>query len=196
MAWVSGVTDLDLALFYLATFWFFVASAKPQGARSEWMQLGMAGSFILALLSKEPAVTLPLTAMVYEHFYRGDRSGTTWRQKVSRYGVLWLLVVVYVLFRVRFFGAFAPVQLTRNVSWYEAILSSAPLAGLYLWKTIWPVRLVAYYPFYKSVALLDPRVWQVRRRWDFARWYLSFSGIATVAFPLVWSGSSSTLLLC
>ena len=118
----------------------------------------MVGSFVLALLSKEQAVTLPLTAMIFEHFYRGDRASTTWRQKVSRYGVLWLLVVVYVLFRIGFFGAFAPVQLTRNVSWYEAILSAAPLAGKYLWKMIWPVHLIAYYPFHKSVTPLDPRV--------------------------------------
>ena len=79
-------------MFYLATFWLFLSSARPQGKRSEWMHLGMVGSFILALLSKEQAVTLPLTAMVYEHFYRGDRAGTTWQQKVSRYGSLWLLV--------------------------------------------------------------------------------------------------------
>ena len=77
---------------------------------------------------------------------------------MSRYGALWLLVVVYVLFRIRFFGAFAPVQLTRHVSWYEAILSAAPLAGLYVWKMIWPVHLIAYYPFHKSVTPLDPRV--------------------------------------
>jgi len=158
VAWVSGITDLELAVFYLGTFWFFLASARPQGARSEWAQLGMAGSFALALLSKEQAVTLPLTAMVYEHFYRGDRARTTWRQKVSRYAALWLLMVVYVLFRVRFFGAFAPVLLTRNVSWYEAILSAAPLAGEYLWKMIWPFHLIAYYPFHKRVTPLDPRV--------------------------------------
>ncbi|MFZ0962164.1 MAG: tetratricopeptide repeat protein [Terriglobia bacterium] len=158
VAWISGVTDPELALFYLGAFWFFLASARPQGSRSEWAQLGMVGSFILALLSKEQAVTLPLTAMIYEHFYRGDRAGTTWRQKASRYGSLWLLVAAYVLFRIRFFGAFAPVQLTRNVSWYEAILSAAPLAGLYLWKMIWPVHLIAYYAFHKSVTPLDPCV--------------------------------------
>jgi tetratricopeptide (TPR) repeat protein len=155
VAWISGVTDLELAIFYLAAFWFFVVSARPRGARSERAQLGMAGCFILALLSKEQAVTLPLAAMIYEHFYRGDRATTTWRQKVSRYGSLWLLVVVYVLFRIRFFGAFAPVQLTRNVSWFEAILSAIPLAGLYLVKVIWPVHLIAYYPFHKTVTPLD-----------------------------------------
>ena len=158
VAWVSGVTDLDLALFYLCTFWFFVASARPQGGRSEGMQVGMVVSFILALLSKEQAVTLPLAAMIYEHLYRDDRTETTWRQKLARYESLWLLVPVYVLFRIRFFGAFAPVQLTRNVTWYQAILSAAPLAGEYLWKTLWPVRLIAFYPFHKSVTPLDPRV--------------------------------------
>jgi Tfp pilus assembly protein PilF len=157
VAWVSGVTDLDLALFYLATFWFFLVGARPGGTRSEWAQLGMVGSFALGLLSKEQAVTVPLVATIFEHFYRSDRRTTTWRQKVSRYGSLWLLVVVYVLFRVRFFGAFAPVQLTRNVSWYEAILSSVPLAGEYFWKLIWPVHLVAYYSFHKTVTPLDPR---------------------------------------
>ncbi len=158
VAWISGVTDLDLALFYLAAFWFFVESARPQGRRSEWMQLGMVGSFILALLSKEQAATLPVAAMIYEHFYREDRSSTTWRQKVARYDALWLLVVLYVLFRIGFFGAFAPVQLTHHVSWYQAILSAAPLAGMYVWKMFWPVHLVAFYPFHKSVTLFDFKV--------------------------------------
>jgi Tfp pilus assembly protein PilF len=176
VAWVSGVTDLDLAVFYLATFWLFLASARPQGARSEWMHLGMVGSFILALLSKEQAVTLPLTAMIYEHFYRDDRAGTTWQQKVSRYGSLWLLVPVYVLFRIRFFGAFAPVLLTRNVSWYEAILSSFPMAGKYLSKMIWPVHLIAYYPFHKSVTPLDP--------WVLAG--VASLGLCALAFGLLW----------
>ena len=158
VAWISGVTDLDLAVFYLGTFWLFLISARQQGGRSEWAQLGMVGCFALALLSKEQAATLPLIAMIFEHFYRDDRSSTTWRQKVSRYASLWLLVLVYVLFRIRFFGAFAPVQLTRNVSWYEAFLSAFPLAGVYVWKMIWPVHLIAYYPFHKSVTLLDFRV--------------------------------------
>ena len=179
VAWVSGVTDLDLAVFYLATFWFFLASARPQGARSEWMQLGMVGSFILALLSKEQAVTLPLLAMIYEHLYRGDRARTPWRQKVARYGSLWLLVPVYVLFRIRFFGAFAPVQLTRNVSWYEAILSAFPLAAQYLGKMIWPVHLIAYYPFHKNVTLFDLHVLAG----------VAALGLSALAFGVLWKRS-------
>ena len=197
VAWVSGVTDLDLAVFYLATFWFFLASARPQGARSEWMQLGMVGSFILALLSKEQAVTLPLMAMIYEHFYRGDRASTTWRQKVSRYGALWLLVVVYVLFRIRFFGAFAPVQLTRNVSWYEAILSAAAPGGPILVEDDLagsPHRLLSLSQ--KRHAARPAGLGRSRGAGVVRAGLCVPSGNATTAFPSVLSGSSSTLLRC
>ncbi len=176
VAWVSGVTDLDLALFYAGAFWFFLASARPEGKRSEWMQLGMVASFALALLSKEQAVTLPVAAMIYEHAYRGDRVATTLQQKMSRYGALWLLVVAYVLFRIRFFGAFAPVQLTRDVSWYQAILSAFPLAGLYVWKMVWPFHLIAFYPFHKSQSLLDARVWAGA----------AILGLCAAAFTALW----------
>src|SRR5208283_5743595 len=70
VAWVSGVTDLDLAVFYVITFWLYLNSARPHGARSELAQLGMVAAFVLTILSKEQAVTLPLVAPIYEHFYR------------------------------------------------------------------------------------------------------------------------------
>ena len=38
----------------------------------------MGVAFILALLSKEQAMTLPALATVYEHFYREDRSETSY----------------------------------------------------------------------------------------------------------------------
>jgi tetratricopeptide (TPR) repeat protein len=176
VAWVSAVTELEMSVFFLMTFWLFLASARPGGGRSELTQVGMLGSFVLAILSKEQAVTLPLVAMIYEHFYRGDRLTTTWRQKLGRYGVLWLLVVAYVLFRVRFFGAFAPVLLTAHVTWREAIISSVPLAGEYLWKMVWPARLSAFYAFHKSVTPLDPRVLAG----------LVALGLCVLAFAVLW----------
>ena len=45
--------------------------------------------FLLALLSKEQAMTLPVMATLFEYFYRDDRSTTTAWEKVSRVGPLW-----------------------------------------------------------------------------------------------------------
>ena len=48
-------------------------------------------------------MTLPALATVYEHFCRADRSETSTSQKLARYGVLWLIGVAYMLFRIHFY---------------------------------------------------------------------------------------------
>jgi len=158
VAWIAGVTDLELSLFYLLTFWLFLGLGRVGSGRSGLARLAMVVSFVLGLLSKEQTLTLPLLAMVYEHAYREDRRETAWTQKLSRYGVLWLLVVGYLLFRVRFFGALAPVVQIPTMTWYQAILSAIVLNGQYWVKLLWPVHLCAFHVYHKSVSVLDPRV--------------------------------------
>ncbi len=158
VAWIAAVTSLELTFFYLLTFWLFLKIARPEGKRSHWIQLAMVVSFVFTIFSKEQALTLPLVAMVYEHFYREDRSQTTWRQKAGRYGLLWLVDGAYVLFRIQDLGAFAPqIQLSR-LGWYPSALSGLALVGQYAGKLLWPWELCAYYVFHKSTSLLDPRV--------------------------------------
>jgi tetratricopeptide (TPR) repeat protein len=156
--WIAAVTDLQLTLFYLLTFWFFLRVAKPGGKRSVAAELGMVLSFALALLAKEPAATLPFLATFFEHFLRDDRAQTTLGQKLSRYFTLWLLDVAYLLFRIRIFGGLAPVLQLPQISQREAFYSSFALVAQYVWKFLWPVDLCGFYPFHKSVALSDPRV--------------------------------------
>jgi protein O-mannosyl-transferase len=158
VAWVAAVTSLELTFFYLLTFWLFLNVARPEGKRSSWVELAMVASFAFTIFSKEQALTLPLVAMAYEHFYREDRSQTTWRQKAGRYGVLWLMDVAYVLFRVQHLGAFAPqVQMSR-LGWYPSLLSALVLITQYVVKLLWPWKLCAYYVFHKGSSVQDPRV--------------------------------------
>ncbi len=158
VAWVAAVTDLELTLFYLLTFFLFLCIAQPEGGRSDKVQLAMVGSFVLTILSKEQALTLPILAMVYEHLYRDDRTETTPFQKLHRYGFLWLLAAAYLLFRIRFFGAIAPVLQISDLSWSQTVLSSMALIGQYLGKLLWPAELCAFYVFYRSTSITDPRV--------------------------------------
>ncbi len=158
VAWIAAVTDLELTLFYLLTFYFFLILPRPGGKRSLAAWLGMLASFLLAFLSKEQTLTLPALATVYEHLYRFDRAATRWTEKVARYGTLWLLAFGYWLFRIRFFGAFAPVLLRPDLTWPQTILSGVGLVGRYLWKLVWPASLSAFYVFHKNTTLLDPPV--------------------------------------
>jgi protein O-mannosyl-transferase len=158
VAWVAAVTDLELTFFYLLTFYFFLALSGSMRGRPTQARLGLVASFVLALLSKEQALTLPVLATAYEHCYRDDRGATSFTQKVSRYSVLWLLAIAYVLLRVRMLGSFAPVLQMRSLNGYQSLLSAVSLTGEYLWKLVWPAQLCAFYVFRKSTSILDARV--------------------------------------
>ena len=154
--WIAAVTELELALFYLLTFWFFLASARAAGKCSAPLQIAMAGSFVLALLSKEQALTLPLLAALYEHFFREDRAETTKVQKFRRYGALWLLAAVYLVLRARYLGGFAPSLDRPGFGTEDMVISALALIGRYCWKLVWPAELCAYYVFPTDVAALYP----------------------------------------
>jgi tetratricopeptide (TPR) repeat protein len=158
VAWVGASPDLELGFFYLLTFWLFADVARPGGSFSYAAQLAMTASFVLTIFSKEPAVTLPVLATIYEHFYRPDRRGTRPLQKFQRYAVLWALTGAYLLFRVRVLGALSSGSNVHPLNWYETLLSALVLLGQYLWKLIWPVGLRIFCPFHAPLSTFDPRV--------------------------------------
>jgi len=158
VAWVAAAPDLQLSLFYLLTFWLFLAVARPGGRFSYLAQLTMAGSFVLTIFSKEQAVTLPLLATVYEHLYRADREETRPAQKVLRYAVLWLLTIAYLLFRARVLGALSSGFRHHDLTWYQAFVSALALVGQYLWKVLCPVDLRVFCPFHAPSGFFDPAV--------------------------------------
>jgi tetratricopeptide (TPR) repeat protein len=158
VAWIAAVTDLELTFFYLITFGLFLSLARPGGGHSKRLLAVMGATFLLALLSKEQAMTLPALATVYEHFYREDRSQTSTSQKLARYGVLWLEGAAYLLLRVHFLGGLAPKENFGQVIPLQIVLSAIALVGQYVWKLIWPVRLCAFYVFHPSRSPLDLRV--------------------------------------
>jgi len=154
--WIAAVTELELALFYLLTFWCFLASARPAGKISAPLQIAMAGSFVLTLLSKEQALTLPLLAALYEHFFREDRTETTRAQKVMRYAPLWLLGAAYLALRARYLGGFAPHLERSAFGTKDLAIAALALFGRYCCKLVWPAELCAYYLFPTHVAVLRP----------------------------------------
>src|SRR5690349_9318224 len=124
VAWIAAVTELDLAVFYLATFALFLRLGSGDRRQELRTHAWMACCFLLALLSKEQAMTLlPLIAL-YEHLYRSDRDVTRWKTKVSRYGSLALIGCAYLIFRVTVLGGLAPVLKHADVTPYQVPLSA------------------------------------------------------------------------
>jgi Tfp pilus assembly protein PilF len=161
--WIAAVTDIEVALFFLAGFWFYLRIPRLVSSRPNrrWggAQAALLVCLALALLSKEQAVMLPVLCTIFEHFYREDRSGTSLGEKVARYAPGWLLVGIYLLVRVRFLGSLAPAHLVRpGVTIQDAVLSAGALLFQYVGKMLWPARLCAYYVFPVSWAVLLPQV--------------------------------------
>jgi len=162
VAWIAAVTDVELTVFALLTFYFYVSlegssTNKPVGAVLA-RTTGMLTAFVLALLSKEQALMLPLLATLYEHLCREDRLQTSTARKLGRYGPLWAAAAAYAVWRVHFIGAFAPVHQMRSLTLKELILSALALTGAYAGKLLWPVRLCAFYVFHPHTRLADPQV--------------------------------------
>jgi tetratricopeptide (TPR) repeat protein len=158
VAWVASVTELEMAIFYLASFVFFLRLGFVPAQQRAKTGILMCACFVLALLSKEQAMTLAVVATIYEHFYRSDRETTSWKTKVSRYGGFWMIAAVYLVFRVTVLGGLAPVRQHPDVSWPQAFLSAFALVGQYVAKLLWPYPLLVFYVFHKSIELSDPRV--------------------------------------
>jgi tetratricopeptide (TPR) repeat protein len=149
--WIAAVTELQLAFFYLLTFWLFLNLDRANRLGSVAIQFGMAGSFVAALLSKEQAITLPVLATVYGHVYREDRGSTPWLRRFSRYGSLWSLAFAYLIIRSRLLGGLAPRSTKLFFGAFELFVSALSLVGQYFWKLLWPLKLCGYYVFSNEI---------------------------------------------
>jgi tetratricopeptide (TPR) repeat protein len=158
VVWISAVTDLELTFFYTLTFWFFLQLGEAGGRRRVWAPAAMTVSFLLAILSKEQALTLPWLAAIYEHFYREDRAQTTRVQKLLRYGPLWLLSIIYIPMRIGILGAFGNIVPVHPLTAHETFLSALALLGQYFAKLLWPAHLWAFYLFTPTTRLFDVHI--------------------------------------
>lgn len=152
------MTDLEMTFFYVLTFWCFLRAGELRGGRRLWMQVAMTASFLLAIFSKEQALTLPLLAAIYDQFYREGRAAIARTEKFLRQGPLWLVFLGYILMRVRLLGAVAHSTGLHQLTTQETLFSGLALMGQYLAKLFWPAHLSAFYVFQASTGLFQARV--------------------------------------
>lgn len=160
VAWIAGITDLELSFFFLLTFLLYLRLADKgrETIPRAMSYVAMLLAYCLALLSKEQALVLPALAIVYEHFYRPGRSAVPFRGKLRLYLPLCLTAVAYVVFRLLTLGSFAPSAARRAMPWSAVLLNAIALAGSYLGKLVWPTHLTAFYVFHEIRNLRDPHV--------------------------------------
>jgi tetratricopeptide (TPR) repeat protein len=148
VVWVVERKDVLSAFFYLASLWFYAAYARRPNTRS---YLAVVAAFVLGIMSKQMVVSLPFVLLALDFWPLGRFAGKGALRK--------LLIEKIPLFVLALAGALA-AHLAMNV--FPKMAGAAylpkthPLGvaaasvihsyAFYLWKTVVPTDLAAFYP--------------------------------------------------
>ena len=132
------------------------SSAGLQDAFINRRYLFALGFFVLALLSKPMAVSLPVVLLLLDWFpFNRIRSGRTfWTACAEKipFFVLALAAAIVTILTQRAEGA---MELMDVVPLSTRLLVAAESLIAYLWKMIAPVHLIPYYPYPQSISFLS-----------------------------------------
>lgn len=154
---VNGISyreDLLTFFFYISTFLMYLRSRSNTSSLNIAICLLSCLTYLLALLSKEMAMTLPLVIYCYEWIY-GRRKNTGWW---SRYSIGYLVTtLVYIYLRFYHFTNPAENTLATGSSITERLLTIPWLLLNYLKMALFPISLSADYVVMpvKSIASLS-----------------------------------------
>jgi tetratricopeptide (TPR) repeat protein len=161
VAWATERRDVLSGLFYLVAIWAYLRDAESsqnEGLRRRpWYWLSL-GGFVLALLSKAIAITLPLILLVLDVYplrRLGGGSEGWWSAPARR---RWAEKLPFVIASalaapVTFLAARNAANLVSvaDTGLWERLAISVYGLVFYLWKTLVPLNLSPFYPLPRPV---------------------------------------------
>ena len=152
VAWVAGLPDLSFSFFFLLSFALYASSTTERHVHKGRYSLSIV-SFFLSALSKEPALTLPLILMGYDHLFGRPENG--FRGRWKRYLPYFIVAAVYFALRLYALGGVAPERRHEQLSALQHVINIFPLFSNYLGKLLLPVDLNAFHVFHPIASLLE-----------------------------------------
>lgn len=140
VAWVSERKDVLYVFFYLISMCMYLFYVKSKTITTYMLCLF---AFVLSLLSKGQAVTLPVALLLIDYFMNRK-----WEWKVLLEKLPFFLLSL--LFGLLAVNAQALNKSIADVQFYtvsERIVFTAYALFSYLYKSVWPVPLSAFYPY-------------------------------------------------
>ncbi len=139
VAWVSARKELLFTLFFLAGIILYLYYQKIRSKKFYYLTVIF---FVLSLLSKPTAITLPFVLLIIDYFLyqRFDKNFVV--NKIP----LFVLSVIFAI--IAFFGQQTVGAVRHNIlsAIFHNIISPLRIVVFYLYKTIMPVRLSCFYP--------------------------------------------------
>lgn len=140
VAWVTERKDLLFSLFFLLSSIAYVTFLE--GGKRIFYGLSIL-LFIVSLLSKQMAVTLPLTLLLIDFFFRK----LSWKALLNKipYFLASGVIVFVVLFSTRYISQ--AVRQFPELAWYHTLFVASYVLLFYFYKSLLPFHLCAIYPF-------------------------------------------------
>jgi len=166
VAWVAERKDLLCTLFFLLsiiTYTSYVRTGNHEGARADSFSrfldrryLVTVGFFLLALLSKPMAVTLPVVLLILDWYplVRIRSFKTLWLASVEKLPFIALSICSSIMTILAQRAGNAVTSL-GVVPLSARLLVAAKSLVAYLGKMLLPLNLIPYYPYPKEVSLLS-----------------------------------------
>lgn len=139
VAWIAERKDVLCAAFYLGALALYLA-ARRRGSSRLWAAALI--TYILALLSKPMAVTWPVAVALCDGYLQRPRDLRWWMEK----GYFLLPAAAFSAVTLIIQRDTRGIQPDMALDWTANLISAGHAYGFYLWKTVWPVNLSAFYP--------------------------------------------------
>ena len=166
VAWIAERKDLLCALFFLLSIAGYVEYVTAidnksigQDVRARFVTkeyLITLGFFILALMSKPMAVSLPVVLLILDWYpfrrLRSVKSALTLLVEKLPFIMFSLISSALTILAQRSWGALVGIQMLPLSS---RLLIAAQALLMYLWKMAVPRDLVPYYPYPKDISLIS-----------------------------------------
>jgi len=144
VAWIAERKNtLSLCFSLLSALWFVMDESEPAGRSRRWYALSLAG-FVLAMLSKGSAASLPLVLLLIVWWIRDRITARDLIRVAPFFIVAAALTLVNLWFRTHGDG-----EVFREATLAERIAGAGAIVWFYVLKAFWPVRLAFVYPLWK-----------------------------------------------
>jgi protein O-mannosyl-transferase len=144
VAWVSERKDLLCSFFFLGSLVVYLTYLKTRGMRFYFLSLFL---FLLSLLSKSMAVTLPLVLVLCDYLLDRKFDRKCLIEKIP-FLVMAFIFVIIASFALRSSGM---VYLKSSLSFFKNIFIMSEVLTSYFSKLILPIKLSCSYPFIKEI---------------------------------------------
>jgi Tfp pilus assembly protein PilF len=146
VAWVSGVSEPLLALFFIPAFVFFTKARHDGADRRRWLALSLL-CYVGALLSKETAIVLPALVFGYAWVPRDEDGNAAGSRRFVSAGVACapyvVLSLAYLVVRAVVLKGVGHGE--SNVGLREIVLTAPSLLWFYARHLVWPAPMSLFY---------------------------------------------------